>query len=112
MGKLGRSLHSGVFAATAVAVTLLVPNLAMAGTLDQQQPIVGDTGVNANSGQSVAQTFTAGVSGKLDQVDLNLGASESPPTFPLIVELRDFSGDLPGAAILASQIVPVSGVPA
>jgi hypothetical protein len=112
MGKLGRSLRSGVFAATAVAVTLLVPNLAMAGTLDQQQPIVGTTGWNAHSTQSVAQTFTAGVSGKLDQVDLNLSESESPdtPTYPLIVELRDFSGDLPGGTILASQIVPASDV--
>ena len=109
MGKLGRSLHSSVFAAMVVAASLLVPSLAMAGTLDQQQPTVAPMALNAHSTQSVAQTFTAGLSGKLDQVDLNLNMSGSPPV-PLIVELREVSGGLPGGAILASQSVLSSGV--
>ena len=78
MGKLGRSLHSSVSAAIVVAATLLVPNLAMAGTLDQQQPTVTSMALNAHSMQSVAQTFTAGLTGKLDQVDLNVNKSGTP----------------------------------
>ena len=109
MGKLGRSLHSSVFAATVAAATLLVPNLAMAGTLDQQQPTVGSMALNAHSMQSVAQTFTAGLTGKLDQVDLNLNKSGTPPV-PLTVELRDVSAGLPGSAVLASQSVLASSV--
>jgi hypothetical protein len=109
MGKLGRSLHSSVFAALVVAATLLVPNLAMAGTLDQQQPTVATIAWNAHSTQNVAQTFTAGLSGKLDQIDLSLNKSGTPPV-PLIVELRDVSAGLPGGAVLASQSVLASSV--
>ncbi|HEY7266472.1 MAG TPA: choice-of-anchor R domain-containing protein [Solirubrobacterales bacterium] len=93
----------------AVVASLLVPNLAMAGTLDQEQPTVAPMALNAHSTQSVAQTFTAGLSGKLDQVDLNLNMSGSPPV-PVIVDLRDASGGLPGSAILASQNVLSSDV--
>jgi hypothetical protein len=93
----------------AAAASLLVPNPARAGTLDQQQPTVAPMALNAHSTQSVAQTFTAGLSGKLDQVDLNLNMSGSPPV-PLTVDLRDVSGGLPGNAILASQSVLSSGV--
>ena len=81
----------------------------MAGTLDQQQPTVGSMALNAHSTQSVAQTFTAGLSGKLDQVDLNLNKSGTPPV-PLSVELRDVSAGLPGSAVLASQSVLASSV--
>ena len=109
MGKLGRFLYSIGFAAMVVAATLLVPSLAMAGTLDQQQPTVGSMELNAHSTQSVAQTFTAGLTGKLDQVDLNLNKSGTPPV-PLIVELRDVSAGLPGSAVLASQSVLASSV--
>ncbi len=109
MGKLGRSLHSSVSAAIVVAATLLVPNLAMAGTLDQQQPTVTSMALNAHSMQSVAQTFTAGLTGKLDQVDLNVNKSGTPPV-PLTVELRGVSAGLPGSAVLASQTVLASSV--
>ena len=104
MERRGRSLRSIGFAATAAAVTLLIPSPALAGTLDQQQPIVGGTTVNAHSQQSVAQTFTAGLTGRLDQVDLNLNKIGTPPV-PLTIELRDVSAGLPGSTVLASQSV-------
>jgi hypothetical protein len=109
VGKVGRSLHSSVVAAVVVAGSLLAPTVAIAGTLDQQQPNVGSMAMNAHSTQSVAQTFTAGLSGKLDQVDLNLNMSGSPPV-PLTVQLRDVSAGLPGSAVLASQNALSSGV--
>ena len=61
------ALVSGV----AAALILGVASPASAGTLDQQQ-----TSSNTNAGlfanQSGAQTFTAGITGGLDQADLLL----------------------------------------
>ena len=62
-----------------------------------------------DSTQSIAQTFTAGLSGGADQVDLSLLKSGTP-TAPLIVELRDASGGMPGSTVLASQSVPQTSV--
>jgi hypothetical protein len=90
---------------------LLAPGAALAGTLDQQQTDAG-AGKFVHSTQSVAQTFTAGISGGLDQVDLNLVLPGGTPTAYLSVELRDVSAGAPGGMILASQSVPVSSVSA
>ena len=92
------------------AFCAMAPSVALAGTLDQQQPTASGSGLNAQSTQSVAQTFTAGLSGQLDQVDLHLEKLNNP-TAPLSVELRDVSGGLPGSTVLASQSVPASSVP-
>jgi hypothetical protein len=109
----GAEMRRVLLVASAVAISgtlfLGAAASATAGTLDQQQSTVAPMATNAHSTQSVAQTFTAGLSGKLDQVDLNLNMSGSPPV-PLIVDLRDVSGGLPGNAILASQMVLSSGV--
>ena len=63
-----------------------------------------------SSSQSDAQTFTAGLSGGVDQVDLQLEKILTP-TAPLSVEIRDVSGGAPGSMVLASQSVPGSSVP-
>jgi hypothetical protein len=94
----------------------LVPGVARAsGTLDQSQTdtsggSVPITGPNFLTGPaSEAQTFTAGLTGGLDRVDLHLlGVSV---TGPLTVEIRDTSGGLPGSTVLASASVPASSVP-
>ena len=88
---------------------LLAPGVALAGTLDQQQTDGSGGNSAIFSGQSDAQTFTAGLSGGVDQVDLQLGALT--PTAPLTVEIRNVSGGAPGAMVLASQSVPGSSVP-
>src|SRR5438067_1967044 len=86
-----------------VATTMqsAVPLLA-AGTLDQQN-------TNAIAGllcngvvPAVGQTFTAGLTGQLDQVDLFAG-NPSPST--VTVQLRDAVGNLPGSTVLASTTV-------
>ena len=101
-----------VLAAAVSAVFLLgAAASASAGTLDQQQTNTSGSGLDAESTQTIAQTFTAGLSGKLDQVDLHLGKLNGP-TAPLSIELRDVSGGLPGSTILASQSVPQPSVPA
>ena len=89
---------------------LLAPGVALAGTLDQQQTDGSGGNSAIFSGQSDAQTFTAGLSGGVDQVDLQLQAPLTP-TAPLTVEIRDVSGGSPGSMVLASQSVPGSSVP-
>ncbi len=58
--------------------------------------------------ESVAQTFTAGLSGPLDRVDLYLDNASS--TAPLTVEIRNTSGGAPGSSVLASASVPAASV--
>jgi RTX calcium-binding nonapeptide repeat (4 copies) len=95
----------------ACGVFMLAPGAALAGTLDQQQTDYAGTTANIQSTSSFAQTFTAGLSGGLDQVDLYLG-SFGAPGVPLYVDIRPVSGGVPGNTILASQLVPASGIPA
>ena len=76
------------------------------GTLDQSQ-----TTHVLNAGWSViggttwsAQTFTAGLTGSLDQVDLLLTKFFDPPG-DVVVEIRDISGVVPASTVLASATV-------
>jgi hypothetical protein len=93
------------------ATWALAPGAALAGTLDQQQTDLGMGGTaTIDSGETPAQTFTAGLSGGIDQVDLHL--ESHGPTTPLTVEIRNTSGGDPGATVLAAQSVPASSIPA
>jgi hypothetical protein len=91
------------------AAWALVPGMALADTLDQQQPnSEGDTQIQSTATE--AQTFTAGLTGGLDRVELFLGAGGFGPTLPLTVEIRDVSGGPPGTTVLASGSVDPSAV--
>ena len=85
------------------AACLLGADAALGGTLDQQQTNIGGTGYAMQAMQSIAQTFTAGASGGIDQVDLALYRSSTAPTVPLNIQIRDVVGGTPGGAVLASQ---------
>ena len=92
-----------------VAVAALIPAAgASAGTLDQQSTLLTFGGLEVDSSNSKAQTFTAGLTGQLDQVDLALSGLSL--TTPLTVEIRDGSATAPGATVLASASVPASAV--
>jgi hypothetical protein len=112
MSGLGRILH-GLTLAFVVLAAILVEAAASAsaGTLDQQQPTIGNVGYYIHSDQSLAQTFTAGIGGTLDQADLALSHQDSPDQ-DLIVQIRDGSASGAGDQILASTNVPPSGVTA
>jgi hypothetical protein len=96
--------------AGACAACVVLPGTAVAGTLDQQQPNGGGVSLQIQNAQSLAQTFTAGLSGGLDQVDLKL--SGASPTQPLFVEIRNTAGSAPGTTVLATGSVPASAAPA
>jgi hypothetical protein len=87
----------------------LAPSGAVADTLDQQQP-AGGSDVRVDSGESIAQSFTAGLTGGLDRVELLLGFPDAAPDSPLTVEIRGVSGGSPGPTPLATGSVPASAV--
>jgi hypothetical protein len=98
-----------------LGVLALAPAGAWAGTLDQHQESFASGGVAIQGpelfAESHAQTFTAGLSGQLDRVDLALNQGSTPSIGPLTVEIREVVGATPSTAVLASAAVPAASVP-
>ena len=102
---------------SAVVVTIvtgglvgLVPAAHAAVQLDQQNTTSSST-IAVTSGQSVAQTFTAGISGALRRVALQADKTLADTTVPLTVQIRNVADDAPGATVLASSTVPAASLP-
>jgi hypothetical protein len=100
-------------ALVALGVLALAPAGAFAGTLDQQQPSF-EPGAQAVQGPdtgfqvSRAQTFTAGLSGALDRVDLALIRNDDTDG-PLIVEVRDVDASgAPGSTVASTEVAAAS----
>jgi hypothetical protein len=90
-------------------VALSAPAGAWAGEPDQSQT-APPNGAPVMSGQGwAAQTFTAGIAGRLDQVDLLLRRGGNPGD--LTVQIRDTSGRAPGASVLASETIAQASIP-
>jgi hypothetical protein len=102
-----RALVVAVFVS---AVMLAVVPSAGAGTLDQSQPGIGTVQALLFERNLWAQTFTNGVTGGLDQVDLAV-RREGAQTTPLQVEIRAVSGGVPSGPALASATVPAASLP-
>ena len=90
---MARRTRTFLITAVAAAATLIPAAGASAGTLDQQQTLSDFGGLQVDSSHSKAQTFTAGLTGQLDQVDLAL--SGMSVTTPLTVQIRDGSATAP-----------------
>ena len=105
---MARRTRTFLITAVAAAAALIPAAGASAGTLDQQQTLNTFGGLQVDSSHSKAQTFTAGLTGQLDQVDLAL--SGMSVTTPLTVQIRDGSATAPGDTVLASASVPTSAV--
>jgi hypothetical protein len=97
----------GVLAALTLVAT--APPASAAGTLDQSQ-------TSSTAGEEpfggpffmLAQTFTAGITGDLDQVDLLLNRVGNPGD--LTVQIRTVSGGVPSSTILGGATVAESSV--
>jgi len=104
----------GLFSVAAVfaAAAVLAPSASAqtGAVIDQEQTDASASGVLIARSQTLAQTFTAGRTGALAQVDLFLHRSESPLP-DIIVEIRTVEGDLPSEVVLASTRVPEARVP-
>lgn len=115
---MGRRFR-GVFVACAASAALggpLVTSSPAAGMLDQAQTDAGQgglgiSGTSLTPGESLAQTFQAGLSGALGEIDIYASRRELV-TQPVTVEIRDADAGGPGAHVLATQAVPVADVPA
>ena len=106
-GVFVRRLSLGLLAAAITALLLASAAPASAGTLDQQQTTSStDSGVREND--ALAQTFTAGITGGLDQVDLLLLKVGTPPSYT--VEIRNTSAGNPGTSVLATASLPLSAL--
>jgi hypothetical protein len=93
---------------TFVLLLLGIAASASAGTLDQQQT-TSSSNLGLFSTQSDAQTFTAGITGDLDEADLSLSKAGAPPA-TITVEVRTTSAGKPTATVLASGTVATSAL--
>src|SRR4029450_7667488 len=101
-----------VVAPVVLAAMLALVPWAAAGTLDQSQPGISTTTYTAVSDiYPKAQTFTSGLTGALDQVDLAIGRAASSVTATLVAETRPLSGGVPSGPPLASASIPAANVP-
>ena len=81
--------------------------LSNAASIDQQNTSVTNSGFGFNSTSWFGQSFTAGVSGQLTAVDVDLFCSGCTGTTPNItVSIRATSGDLPTGSDLATATIP------
>ena len=106
------------YAAVAAALMAVLAGGATAGTLDQMQArfgsakgLVGTWDDSAGTPILQSQSFTSGLTGKLDQVDLPLRAVGNPRR-DLTVEIRTVADGAPTTTVLASTVVPQAAVPA
>jgi hypothetical protein len=73
------------------------------GTLDQQVPPPGDLGAAVWGPQSLAQVFTAGITGSLTRVVVNVEETSPTPTGNLVVSIESVTGS--GLSALPSDTV-------
>lgn len=108
------SSRSRVLAVTLFSLAgllVLVPTAA-AGTLDQSQPVINTNATVFVSDEiPEAQTFTNGLSGGLDQVDIAIGRTAGFIAAPLVVQIRAVSGGVPSGPALAGASIPAANVP-
>jgi hypothetical protein len=100
-----------------LAVFLMTTSRIQAqAVLDQQQPTASDVPLSINSGQSLAQTVTAGLTGTLTKVRMPVSCSVTAPTNPdldgLVVEIQGVtSGGIPNGTVLTSQKFLAANLP-
>jgi hypothetical protein len=79
--------------------------------LDQSPPTITNAAGLVSDTVNFAQTFTDGVTGKLDQVDVRV-ARAGAGAIPLVAEIRSVSAArLPTGPVMASETVPAASVP-
>jgi hypothetical protein len=96
-----RRLKWIALAGTFVALAFAAP--AAAGTLDQQQTATDGNLDYGGPDNYEAQTFTSGISGGLDQVDLILSVASA--ACDVTVDIRTVSAGIPTDTVLARQTI-------
>ena len=115
-----RSMRIAVLVGVMVGLGALPAAAQGALVLDQSQEdvtigfIVGDQDPTDDFPRfTIAQTFTAGLSGPLGKVELNLNRINlvEVPELPITVEIRTVSGLDPSDTVLATATIPASAIP-
>jgi len=95
-----------VSSSVVVVVLLALSSSALsAPTLDQEQPN-SEGGSPVSAWRSLGQTFTAGLSGILDHVELGMQGAQMPTSGPVTVDIRDVTAGAPGSTVLGTTDVP------
>lgn len=99
-----------------VLAALLLPSPCRADPISIDQSYIPGPPPNAfiiEATQTVAQTFTVGLSGMLTALDLELGCCRSgPPSDDLLVEVRSTLSDgFPSNQVLASTVLHPADIP-
>ena len=99
-----------------LAATLLLPSPCSADPISVDQsyiPSPPPDGFIIEATQTVAQTFTVGLSGMLTALDLELGCCRfGPPSDDLLVEVRSTLSDgFPSNQVLASTVLHPADIP-
>lgn len=79
---------------------LIIGGTSQAGILDQSQEQVFNYGLNVCNEMAFAQTFTAGLSGQLERVDISLQNIFGPDLYPITVSIVELDGGAPGNSVL------------
>ncbi len=115
-----RSMRIAVLVGAMVVLGALPAAAQGALVLDQSQEdvtfgfIVGDQEPNDDFPRfTIAQTFTAGLSGPLGKVELYLNRINlaEVPELPITVEIRTVSGLDPSETVLATATIPADAIP-
>jgi hypothetical protein len=113
MGRIRRGWHRTTTAAGLATITAIAGTIGLAaspagaaGTVDQQQE---QFRACFRTPTGFGQTFTAGRTGNLDQIDV-LFVRDSGETSPYTVSIRTVSGGVPSDTVLASATVPAASV--
>jgi hypothetical protein len=111
--RINRNRVVLIAGAVGSAACLAAPGTALAGTLDQQQTDISGAASSLSAAgaltASAAQTFTAGLTGGLDQVDLAV-QQNGVPTQDLTIEVQATSAGAPNGTVLATKAVSASTV--
>lgn len=107
--SMRRSIATALVLA-AISVVLL-PTAALAdGTLDQSQPLFTNGAAGNCETEQLAQTFTSGLTGALDRVDLHLWRDESNTSADLHVQIETAPSAAPSGVVLATGSVPFANI--
>jgi hypothetical protein len=91
---------------------LFTVRAALAGTLDQQYLPSQNGGLIIEQSQTIGQTFQVGLSGLLNEVDVDIAGHPIAPPQGLTLEIHPTLSDgSPATSVLASISIPGSAVP-
>src|SRR5262245_20877426 len=107
MAQRGKPRLAFVLICVALGVLHLATPARAPGLLDQQQTDVAGE-ICVSQPIWLGQTFTAGITGMLDQVDLSARQNLAPGVgLPLIVQIRTVNGGFPSTTILSTTTTTV-----